>query len=214
MRSSQPDRLRELVRLMRSPEPGSNNLGSFVATHASELGDALATTADDLKLAAQCDDDEVRRRIGARVKRAVERLKGAKLLQASHRTRAAADLIAERALWAGRAAVLDSDLVLGDLLADPSHKHIGFALYVGETVLVERTVLVRARLLRRLFLDVACFVNESGLHFRWRGGRGALNLKRLELCATEARDALVVSIPSIRSGSHGAPAATAFALAT
>ncbi len=213
MRSSQPDRLRELVRLMRSPEPGSNNLGSFVATHASELGDALATTADDLKLAAQCDDDEVRRRIGARVKRAVERLKGAKLLQASHRSRAAADLLAERARWAGRAVVLDSDLVLGDLLADASHEHIGFALYLGETVYVARAVLVRARLLRSLFIDVACFVDEKGLHFRWRGGRGALNLKRLELNGAEARDAIVVSIPSSRSGSHGSPAATAFALA-
>ena len=33
------------------------------------------------------------------------------------------------------------------------------------------------------------------------------------LIAVKARDAIVVSIPSSRSGSHGSPAATAFALA-
>jgi hypothetical protein len=196
MRSAHPDRLRELLLLLRSPERGATNLGEFLAAHADELSSPLGTTPDDLRRGSQTDDAELYPRLAERAKRAAERRRGTKRLLLSERARAAADRLALTARWMGRAVVLDSDLVLGDLVVDVTIRHVGFALEHVGTVFVLRDLLHRARLLHRLFMDVASFVDAAGVHLRWRGGVGRIDFKRAELEALDARDALVVSIPS------------------
>lgn len=45
------------------------------------------------------------------------------------------------------------------------------------TISVRRAALSRARAPLRQFLDIAAFVDEAGLHLRWRCGYGGLNFR-------------------------------------
>jgi hypothetical protein len=49
-------------------------------------------------------------------------------------------------------------------------------------------------MLQRIFIDVACFVDERGVHLRWRGGRGQLNFFRKDLTDIAKREAIVVHV--------------------
>lgn len=68
---------------------------------------------------------------------------------------------------------LEADVLLGDLLAT-GRKYICFDLQQARVVL-PRQALLRARKALRPFPDVVAYVDERGLHLRWREGRGGLN---------------------------------------
>ena len=78
--------------------------------------------------------------------------------------------------WTERGAVLDTDLLLRDVLADRDKKYITFT-GPDFTTAIERETLARTASLRRVFIDVAACVDADGLHVRWRGGRGGFNWK-------------------------------------
>jgi len=63
------------------------------------------------------------------------------------------------------------------------------------TVIIEVEVLRRARLLQRTYIDLACFIDGDGLHFRWKAGRGQLNLLSRKVVPAATRAALEVPIP-------------------
>jgi hypothetical protein len=69
---------------------------------------------------------------------------------------------------------LDADLILGDVLADTEKKYVSFEI-AGARVPVHRGALARARAPLRNFMDLAAYVDEGGLHLRWRAGHGGLN---------------------------------------
>lgn len=195
MSTSRRELLVELARMMRRPEGGSTNLGSFVALHAATLAPALGLGKDVLAGWSELDDETVVERLRAPLTKAREGAVLERLHAGCARSVAAAEAIAASARWIDEMLVLDSDRVLGGLLTHQGTEYIGFAVPTAEPMLFARSLLVRARILPRLFLDVACFVDRHGLHFRWRGGRGALDLRPERHRPYPLRNALVVTLP-------------------
>jgi hypothetical protein len=64
------------------------------------------------------------------------------------------------------------DLLVGELLADRSRKWVSFTTHEGAATTIPRYLIASAIPLRRIHIDLASFVDDKGLHFRWKGGRG------------------------------------------
>jgi hypothetical protein len=188
------DLLRELARLVRSADADCLNVADFVVDNAAELAPLLHTTEVDLRNTAGQADDVVARVVRGRLQLALEEQREQRRDAAAATARNAAVEIGRTARWHERGVVLDEGLVLGNLLADPRTKHIAFMLPFI-TVVIEVEVLRRARLLQRTYIDLACFIDSDGLHFRWKAGRGQLNLMSRKVAPAATRAALEVPIP-------------------
>ena len=71
--SARRDPLRELSHLLRASEPGSNNLGEFVAANAGGLAQELGVSAGRLEAERVIDDEELAPRIRQLLERAKDR---------------------------------------------------------------------------------------------------------------------------------------------
>jgi nitroreductase len=165
------DPVRELALLARVPEPGSHNLGEFLANHADELAQALDADPHRLALARALDDEELL----PRIVQLLERARGRRALEDLDRRRersiAAAIRLGQTARWTDLGAELDVDLLLGDVLADRTRKWVSFEAE-GMSVTIPRHLIAATVFVARQHLDLAAVVNGQGLHFCWRGGKG------------------------------------------
>jgi hypothetical protein len=188
------DVLRELDRLARAAEPDALNVGAFVAENAVELAPLLGSTEADLTKAEGCPDEVVVTAVRSRLDLALEAQRQRRRDEGAALAEKAAGAVGSTARWFELGVVIDVDLVLGQLLSDLTRKYVAFVL--PETlVVVEAVLLRRARMLKRTFLDAAVFVDDAGVHFRWKGGRGRLNLKSQAVSPSEMQRALAVPIP-------------------
>ena len=178
--SARRDPVRELAQLVRAPEPGTSNLGEFLADNASELAQVLGLPAGDFEAARILDDEEVAPRIRQLLERARDRQVQQDLQRRRERSLAAAASRRNRAL-ADLGAELDVDLLLGELLADRTMKWVAFHEPAGFRIAIPRHLIAAAVPLRRLHMDLAACINETGLHFRWRGGRGGYHWRPHEV---------------------------------
>jgi hypothetical protein len=172
--SARRDPVRELALLVRAPESGTTNLGEFVAHHADELAQALDADPHKLALARALDDEEVFPRIVQLLEQARRRRVRDDLDRRRERSIAAAIRLGQSARWTDLGAELDVDLLLGEVLADQTRKWVSFE-GEGLTVTIPRHLIAATRLVARQHLDVGAYVDEHGLHFRWRAGRGQYN---------------------------------------
>lgn len=181
--------------LLRAPEPGERNIGVFVTEHADALAESLGTAAAKLVKLGTLPDELIAPGLHARL----EELRRGERVREVRRAAVAAEQLARTTRWLDDRAVLDVDLLLGELLADRSKKYLRF---VADTfdVAVHRITIAQCKPLRRTFMDVASFVDEKRLGLRWRGGRGSLNFYPQEIDAPER--ALVVALPARRPARH------------
>ena len=196
MKPSRRDPLRELLQLLRVPEEGACNLGAFLAANADALAPALGSSPEDLQASVEMPDEVVAPRVKARLARRRELdQERDRQEDAEVATRAAATL-GRTVRWTEQGAVLDTDLLLGDVLVDREKKYVTFK---GEdfTVAVERDTLARAAMVRRIYLDVAACVDADGLHVRWRGGRGGYNWKPRFVAPADRERVLTVALPPL-----------------
>jgi hypothetical protein len=187
--------LAELERLLRVIEPGAHDLGRYLAEHAERLAPRLKVEVEELRAIAVLPDQEA----APRVKELLMRRDHAR---AQHHEAAlqeavagAAQRLASTAVWKGPAAVLDVRLLLGELLADPSRKYIGFEGGPFDVHLLRSKLVEVARVLPLQYSDLIGWVDPSGLHFRWHGGRGGLNLFPQVVSPVDAAYVLTVNIP-------------------
>jgi hypothetical protein len=166
--------VRELALLVRAPEPGTSNLGEFVANHADELAQALDADPHKLALARALDDGEFLPHITRLLEQARRRRGRDDLNRRRERSIAAAIRLGRSARWTELGAELDVDLLLGEVLADQIRKWVTFE-GEGLTVTIPRHLIAATRLVARQHLDVGAYIDEHGLHFRWRAGRGRYN---------------------------------------
>jgi DNA-binding IclR family transcriptional regulator len=187
--------LRELDRQLRCVAPGTTNIGMHVKLRAEMIAPLLRVHPDDLRGLAHRSDEEIAPRLRELVKEAVLRQREGVRVHRHERAYQAASALGASVRHSACGAVLDADLLLGELLADLTRKYI---LFQGEGVyvVVERHTLAKAAWLRRLHLDVGARVHADGLHLRWRGGRGGLNLRSVPVPKSEAANVLVVSLPA------------------
>jgi uncharacterized protein DUF932 len=114
----------------------------------------------------------------------------------------AAHLLVERAAWNGRSASLDLEVLFGPLLRDRKVRCIGFQF--GTRVFwLPRALLARARRTLRRLGPTRAWLDDCGLHLRWREGAGGLNLHGLPAPPSRARVLRVVfESPTARVPHH------------
>jgi hypothetical protein len=172
--SARHDPARELALLVRAPEPGSHNLGEFVASHADALAQALDADPHQLALARALDDEDFLPRVLQLLQRARRRHTERDFDRRRERSIAAAVRLGQTVRWTELGAELDVDLLLGDLLSDRIRKWVTFE-GEGLSVIITRHLIAATRIVGRQHLDLGAYVDERGLHFRWRGGKGHYN---------------------------------------
>jgi hypothetical protein len=193
------DPLRELQQLLRVAEEGAHDLGAFLAAHADELAPALGSSPDDLRAAVELPDEIVARRVRARLRGRRELDQKQKAQEDAEVARRAANALGGTVRWTEQGAVLDVDLLLGDLLADREKKYVEFK-GPDFTTAIERGLLARTALVQRLFIDVAAYVDADGLHVRWRGGRGGYNWRARFVPPVDRAHVLTVELrPPVRA---------------
>ncbi len=174
--SARRDPLRELALLARAPEPGSSNLGEFVADNAGELAQVLGIDRRWLEAARATDDEQVVARIRGLLTRARDHHVQQDLERRRQRSLEAAERLGASAVWTpDLGAELDVDLLLGDLLVDRTKKWVAFTADQAVATIVPRHLLAATAPLRRIHIDLASWVDPQGVHFRWKGGKGGYN---------------------------------------
>ncbi len=173
--SARRDPIRELALLVRAPEPGSNNLGEFLADNASRLAQELGVSASNLEAGRIVSDDELAPRIRQLLDRARNHYIEEDLRRRRERSLAASQRLGSTVRWSAGGAELDVNLLLGELLADRTRKWVSFDFSEGTRVVIPRHLVAAASPLRRIHIDLASSVDDKGLHFRWKGGRGGYN---------------------------------------
>jgi len=193
VKPSRRDPLRELLQLLRVPEEGAANIGAFLFDHAEDLAAALGSTSEDLRASVNMPDDVVAPRVRARLGRRREMDKDRQALEDAAVAMRAAMTLGATVRWTERGAVLDTDLLLGDVLVDREKKYIAFR-GPDFTTAIERETLARTASLQRLFIDVAAYVDAAGLHVRYRGGRGGYNWKPRLVVPADSERVLTIEL--------------------
>lgn len=182
--SPRPSRTaRELLRLYSLARSGEDNLGHFLRERPElvhHLGAALDLHRDDAEIALQ---------LAPAVGRYKRRAGRAQAEERAERAARAVQQLVATARHRHELVELDADLLLADVLADASRKYISFEM-PGARIPVYRHALAKARVPLRGFIDLAGYVDERGLHLRWRGGRGGLDFRP----QAEQRDAEVLHV--------------------
>ncbi|WP_437796424.1 hypothetical protein [Sorangium sp. So ce693] len=185
-----------IERVLRALEPGSHNIGDYVAEHDEELAALLGVDASELRALADQPDEEAAPRVRALLQHRAE----ARTLrhQAARRDAvlAAAQRLSMTAVWRESSALLESNVLLGDLLADVMIQHISLVSRVFAVHLPRKKLVEVAEVLPRQFADLVSWVDRTGLHFRWRQGCGGLSLYSQVVPASESAHVLNVSIPA------------------
>jgi len=149
VKPSRRDPVRELQQLLRVPEEGAANIGAFLFDHAEALASALGSSPEDLRASEGMPDEVVAPRLRARLGRRREVDRERQALEDTELAMRAATVLGRTARWTEHGAVLDTDLLLGDVLADRQRKYIAFN---GEafTVAIERDILARAEYIQKI----------------------------------------------------------------
>jgi hypothetical protein len=192
--STRRDPVRELALLVRAPEPGTTNLGEFVADHASELAQVLDMDARWLEAVRATDDEDVVARVRQFLGRARDQHVQQDLDRRRQHSLAAAERLGATARWTDLGVELDVDVLLGELLADRTRKWVAFTMDQGVATIVPRHLIAATVPLRRIHLDLAGWIDPQGLHLRWKGGRGGYNWRSHEVHARFADLVLTVSL--------------------
>ena len=207
--SAQRDPVRALARLARAPEPGTTNLGEYVADNATELAQVLGIDHRWLEAARATDDEQVVDRIRGLLTRARDRHVQQDLERRRQRSLEAAERLGATATWTPDLwAELDVDLLLGEVLADRTKRWIAFTTAEAVATIIPKHLIAATAPLRRIHLDLASYVDPQGLHFRWRGGHGGYNWRAHEVhpsladqvLAVPLRPKAVIRVPERRRG--------------
>ena len=195
-----PRELKELALLVRIPEPHSTNLGDYLASNAEALAPFLRATPANLRSTGALLDEDVAPKLRHRLERISRSVLEERRARSMERAARAAVTLGATARWTEYGAVLDVDLLLRDVLADRTKKHVAFKGR-GIDVPASRNTLAQVARLRRLHIDLVAFVDSEGLHFRWKGGRGGYNWKPQVVHPADADRVLTVRLRPARPAS-------------
>jgi len=182
----------ELAHLAKHPEPDSTNLSSYLVEHFDVLRGYVPSTLSKLDLVGMRDGDLaplVIRKLEHR--RTIESEQRAEL--AKRRAQAAADRLSASPRRGG-CVLVDPPLLFRDLLADSSASFIRVQMDEADHFF-RRSRLWRVA--REVFEkdDLRVWLDAHGLHLRWNGGKGGLNL-RSDLLPTRRVQLLTVDLRS------------------
>lgn len=173
-----------------SDDEGGQELEQLLAAYSSQLAEALGMGPSKVVGLARLAPSARRERIRELLREARQRQQAAAASLAQNLSVAAATMLAKLAQWEEARVVLDPRIVLGrSLLGDRSRRYVRFDAEGVATVVVRRDKLAEAAK-ALTFPDVTCALDERGLRFGWRGGRGGLRLTSQDV-ESRHRDAVL-----------------------
>jgi hypothetical protein len=187
----------ELGRLVRAFEPGGRTLGPHLAEVREALARRMGVNPAELEALVDLPDEEVSRHL-RQIFQARAAARAAMHSAAMEQVAlAAARRLAATTVWHNDAFALDPGVLLGDLLLDTRRTYLAFHVAGRFQTSVPRSTLVSAaQVLGPNRTDLTAWVDEAGLHFRWREGRGGVNFLPQMIPANEAAYLLRVNLPS------------------
>jgi hypothetical protein len=180
---------------LRAPEPGSHNLGQHLAEHGEHLAPLLGVEPGELQALIALPDEGAAPHLKEMLRRREDQRASRWAAAMQECSLAAARRLAETAVWSQGAVTLDVSVLLGGLLADASRIHISFVSDGFQVTLPREKLVEVGKALLKQHTDLLAWADGSGLHFRWKRGRGGLNLVSKEIPAREAAYVLHVTIP-------------------
>ncbi len=169
--------LAALSKIVAAAEPGTRNIGHYLAARASVLAPELAVPVATLEAAANVDDAELAPHLEAMLRQHELISRRARTNTAAERASTAATRIARSAIWEKSVVHIDPSVLLGDLLADASHRYVAF-FFDEHDITIDRAKLVDVSrvITSKTYPDRSAYLDARGLHLRWKNGRGGLNL--------------------------------------
>jgi len=169
--------LRELEQLVRRTEPGTNNIGTFIAARSGELSLLLGVPEPALRASEHLDDGLLARELDRLLRQRGDGSRQRRLAVTAEHTASAAYRIARSATWTDDFIELDDRLLLGDLLVDSTKKFICFYFDLAAVTVVRLKLKEIGRVVTcAKYPDRRAFLDQRGLHIRWREARGGLDL--------------------------------------
>jgi hypothetical protein len=173
--STRRDVARELAVLLRAPEPGTNNVGAFVAEHAKALSASIGVREDELLASESAPDEVLVPKFAARLLSLRESRRAHDDERGQSIAADAGERLAHTARFEDDRIIVDADILLRDLLADRAILYVRFVRPDVFDVAVLRRTLVESARVQRIYIDVAAYVDAEGVHVRWKGGRAGYN---------------------------------------
>jgi hypothetical protein len=165
--------LAQLAFLALHPEPGSRNLGTFLAQHIRQFEQFVPDGMDGETLARVPDEQ-----LSPFVQRRLQWQRAQDKLRKAQRDKDKAEGAARQLELCPRQAggALLEPAALFHASGDATVELLAFGLPSGP-VAVRRPLLRRSLRVLGTRTDLRIFVDDRGLHFRWNGGLGGLNLR-------------------------------------
>lgn len=164
--------MRKIVRLVKTADPCSTNIGVFIATHAQELSDVVTPTEVARWYAES--DEVVARELTFRLRALAARDRDNARRRSQTRAEAAARVLGQTARWFGDQAFLEPE-PLFDLRANRRSRWVRFCAHGIFDITVDRETIARMAVFRRQLSGLVAWLDPCGLHVRWRGARGGWN---------------------------------------
>ena len=171
-RRQPPDVLQQLEQLLVPSMDGE--LTGFLESHRKELAEALGIDAEQLD--ALRDHDRRLVQLQELVTRARKARKDRHREQRTQLAIAAAGMLSRLARWAPERIELSADIVLGQSLVPPGARWMRLAPEGRRAVMVPASRLRAAGRVLRKRPDVTAYLDDQGLVFEWKDGRGRLRL--------------------------------------
>lgn len=179
------------VALAEGAEQEANKL---LEGHGRRLADLVGKSRAELMAFLQRPLPERKARLRRLLSEARQHRSAERQRQGANLALAGASHLAELARWEEDRVRLDERIVLGSLLSDTARKYVRFDAEGISPVCLVRTKLRDASRVLRRFSDLSCFLDERGLHFRWRAGKGGLVLVDQVPCSDDRQSVLPVVI--------------------
>jgi len=126
--------------------------------------------------------------------------------RALQRAESGAEQLVETTKWESETLHLDARVLLGNLLAHPTAKFIGFAVGEKQAIYIAKKKLRATKRALKPFGDVRCYLDGRGLHFRWHGSKGGLDFISQIIEHKDRDRVFLVDLPAKLQAKHVAPA--------
>jgi hypothetical protein len=147
----------------------------YLADHVDLLVAPLGLSQQQAAELHLLEPDELARQLRGLVDHRRAASRAARAREAEERAMVAAAALGRSAEWHGPTARVDPRLLLGDLPGHPTAKLIGFE-GPGWVIALSKAKLREARGALGRIPGLEALVDTQGLHVRWHGGRGGIDL--------------------------------------
>jgi hypothetical protein len=167
----------EIKRVLHLAEPNTHGLSRYLAETWEHVAVLLGVEPEVIHELMGQPDREIAPKLAALVHRCEEAQAARRAEMVRPIAVSAAERLAHTAIWQDSRIYLDTRLLLGNLLVDTSYRYIALSVQGEPEVRLPRTFLAQiAEVLNRQYDDLGAWIDSSGLHIRWKEGRGGLNL--------------------------------------